>query len=470
MSRFIIGVCLVLLLAACSGGKDSGPRGDARKEPTRLAFPFDGTRNVRCLVGCPPRGLPEQPDNTRQMPIYEYQQSLFVGIEQGVAIASNQRLGELPIVGERSNFDIRYGALDDGVGAANVQEYLATCDPSVCDSTKGIGRFSSKPTVRVVGEMANDSDVALINRAIRLVNTALPYEWKLGDAVREQAGTDGQVGTIDIEVVPESQIGGAGETRYRMATDRQSIVGANVRLNGDNYTIAGDALAIAVVAHELIHALGMQGHVRPGVDWTLMTLGGPTATKGHHLPSLDREALRARYSHLAVGDRPSDLGAWASTAIHLHGNGSDVGFGVALRNGYAEPWAYGYLPEQDLADNPALTGNATWNGTLLGLTLDAEAVAGDAAIGVDIGTLAGRADFTALESWTAGAAPGEVGTGTMWGDGDLGYSIAVRGNTFKQTGGDDGILTGIFTGESHEGAAGTLERTDLTAAFGATRQ
>ena len=42
-------------------------------------------------------------------------------------------------------------------------------------------------------------------------------------------------------------------------------------------------------------------------------------------------------------------------------------------------------------------------------------------------------------------------------------------NAFRETGGDDGLLTGIFTGANHEGAAGTLERDDLTAAFGAAR-
>ena len=57
----------------------------------------------------------------------------------------------------------------------------------------------------------------------------------------------------------------------------------------------------------------------------------------------------------------------------------------------------------------------------------------------------------------------------MWDDGDLSYVIAVRGNTFRETGGDEGRLTGVFVGAAHEGAAGTLERDDLTAAFGAAR-
>ena len=96
-------------------------------------------------------------------------------------------------------------------------------------------------------------------------------------------------------------------------------------------------------------------------------------------------------------------------------------------------------------------------------------VAGDAEIGVNLGTLAGTADFTSLETWTAGATPGAAGTGTTWLDGDLSYIIAVTGNTFKETGGDDGTLTGIFTGRSQEGAVGTLEPADLTAAVGASR-
>ena len=106
---------------------------------------------------------------------------------------------------------------------------------------------------------------------------------------------------------------------------------------------------------------------------------------------------------------------------------------------------------------------------LLGFTPTARPVVGDAMISVNLGALTGRADFTDLESWVAGSVPDDAGTGVTWGDGDLGYSIAVRGNTFRQTGGDDGTLTGIFNGANHEGAAGTLERSDITAAFGASR-
>ena len=169
------------------------------------------------------------------------------------------------------------------------------------------------------------------------------------------------------------------------------------------------------------------------------------------------------------GDSPTDFGAWDSESTHLHGNGQHAAFGVAMRNGYSEPYAYGYLPDSDLADNTALTGTANWMGTLFGFTPEAEPVAGDASVSVGLSTLTGQADFNNLESWAVGEAPGDAGTGAIWGDGNLAYSIAVNGNTFRQIGGDDGILTGAFFGELHEGMGGTLEREDLSAAFGGTR-
>ena len=126
-------------------------------------------------------------------------------------------------------------------------------------------------------------------------------------------------------------------------------------------------------------------------------------------------------------------------------------------------------------------GSAIWTGNLVGLTPVGATVVGDARVSVDLGTLTGAADFTALETWDAGVAPGAAGTGARWGDGDLSYGIAIRGGetepgvaghtayTFRETGGDAGTLTGTFVGQQHEGVAGTLVRDDVTAAFGGAR-
>ena len=114
-------------------------------------------------------------------------------------------------------------------------------------------------------------------------------------------------------------------------------------------------------------------------------------------------------------------------------------------------------------------GAARWNGGLLGFTPALEVVGGNAGLVVNLGTMNGRADFTELQSWAAGATPGVLGTGSRWNTGSLGYTIAVGANYLRSTGGDDGTVNGQFYGASHEGVAGSLERDDLTAAFGATR-
>ena len=94
---------------------------------------------------------------------------------------------------------------------------------------------------------------------------------------------------------------------------------------------------------------------------------------------------------------------------------------------------------------------------------------GDADLTVELSTMDGTLDFTGLEHWGAEMPPGEPGTGTQWGDGDLQYMIAVQGYQFRQTGGDDGIVTGTFFGDGDTGMGGVLQRDDLTAAFGGKR-
>ena len=274
---------------------------------------------------------------------------------------------------------------------------------------------------------------------------------------------------IYVEFLPRVAAG-AGVTQYFVSDDPVHLSHAKISIDRGNYTVRNERLAAQVLTHEIVHALGILRHVSPDFD-TIMEVGNPyylqdTLQPMSLLYSEDREAIRALYGRLDNGDTPTDFGAWASTSTHIHANGQHAAFGVSLRNGYAEPWAHGYLPETDLANNPTLTGAATWSGTLLGFTPGAEAVVGDARLGVNLGAMTGQADFTSLESWTAGEAPGNSGTGTQWGDGALGYSIAVAGNTFRQTGGDAGILTGAFFGKLHEGMGGVLERDDLTASRG----
>lgn len=284
--------------------------------------------------------------------------------------------------------------------------------------------------------------------------------------------------TIHVEFVPgRDPSGGTAAARSFDLFDKAYVA----FFQGSN-SYRNERQAIILLAHEIMHALGIDGHVSVSFQSIMKGTGeihavsqGGVRQPVSVLYPVDREALRVLYG----GDAAS-FGPWASTSLHIHGNTPHAGFGVALRNGYAEPWAYGYLMSYGLETNPALSGTVTWSGDLVGFTPDAEAVMGDSAIRVHMSTLRDTAFFTSFEHWPARQTPGAEGTGIMWGDGDLGYTIAVSSNdaaagkvgaapTFRETGGDDGRLTGIFVGHQHEGVTGTLERSDLTAAFGASR-
>ena len=147
----------------------------------------------------------------------------------------------------------------------------------------------------------------------------------------------------------------------------------------------------------------------------------------------------------------------------------DVAFGVASLNGLLQPWASGPRPATNLADNQALSGSASWSGRLLGFTSDSESLAGAAGLTINLATLTGRIDFTGLEHWGVNAAPGAIGSGQRWNDGDLRYGVIVRGNSFVQTSGDAGEVTGMFFGPGHEGMGGVVERADMSAGFGGRR-
>ena len=177
---------------------------------------------------------------------------------------------------------------------------------------------------------------------------------------------------------------------------------------------------------------------------------------------------------------PENLGPWDDTVVRYHGSFDPsitqyqgdplkAAFGVDWRNGMARPWTVGEPSNVALADS-GLSGTATWNGEFLGFTPAQEAVNGGSAIRVNLASLDGNAAFTELSHWGAGEAPGERGTGTQWGDGDLHYTIAIAGNYLRSNGGDTGYVSGRFVGAFHQGTVGILERPDLTGAFGATRQ
>ena len=498
--RSVLSLLLLLFLLATTGYSEA-----------RLPFPIT---TLRCpgaasrFGGCPHRTFRgwQRPSDVRTMAVYNdraVQPSWrgLVGVDHGAEwfdenAESNKRTvyppASLRLTGTRGEFDIRHGMVNDGVTHATVSAYLQEAmHGSVC-------RFSVPPIVRFVGEHFTEDDIILTGHALQLVNTALPLGWKIqwdpdtpsnpGGTVRQDgkyyASGNEELGTLYVEFLPDADFYASG-THWGHAwiweLDGGGIEHSYVQIS-DAYRGHGDRQSVMLLAHELIHALGIDAHV--DVLGTLMTgalreayavyqsarrNGQILYSKPQPLSVLypaDREALRVLYGRLENGDDPVVFGDWTSVSTHLHGNGQHAAFGVVLRNDYAEPWAYGDNPTLGIAYSSAVVGTSVWQGALLGFTPDWEPVAGDAMIVVNVDYLFGFAEFTNLESWPAGVVPGNAGGGILWGDGTLRYVFEVTGNQFMQADCDDDFLTGTFFGSQYEGAGGTLERDDLTAAFG----
>ena len=468
-----LGIGIALMLAACGGGK-SGP-----------AIP-EGP------------GLPLQiPRTAQQAPRVDLHGRVRIGAD---VAAPAGLLAPGPDHGE---IRVAYGMVRDGVGAQELTAYLLADAAAFQDAgedstdvqllTDGlILRFGmTPPTIR----LASGTSTAFIDETLRVVqaiNAALPRDWQL--EVAAEAAPAGASRPPDGEILvtfapqaawpeeaPIHETIGLAESRYALVPTNdpnepikiETIAG---RVWVDPTQTAGQE-RLGVIAHELIHILG-RNHVDAGrFPETLMVAGGSDEVPADILHPLDREALLAVYGYLEPGTQPTELaaalGPWADTSLHVRGEfdipGGEVAFGTALRNGLSQPWAAGPTPQTDLADNSALSGSVSWRGRLLGFTPQAETVSGGANLTLELATLTGTMDFAELEQWGANIAPGMVGTGTMWHDGDLSYQVEVQGNAFIRTGGDAGTVTGAFFGPAHEGMGGVLQRDDLSAGFGGKR-
>ncbi|MYD99280.1 MAG: transferrin-binding protein-like solute binding protein [Gammaproteobacteria bacterium] len=337
----------------------------------------------------------------------------------------------------------------------------------------GLRRFASPPTVRLRAGMS-DRETASAHYAVALINRALPYDLHLRigpafpDDYPQRSGTyfrDAPTGELFIEFTEglRNTDGAPGFAYSDVGTTTPIPTSAQVGLNSEGFRRRPDHQAVSVLVHELLHTLGLGAHV-PGDTYPDSNMFDAWFRLDGALPAIDAAALQVLYTRLGAYTpredlSPAMLGAWEDESMDIGGSIGPVTFGVRHANDVDMPFTAGREPATALADNRALTGTVTWNGKLAGYTASQATVAGDAAISVSLDTMNGRADFSELET----------GDGSAWGDGDLGYTITVGGNYFRSTGGDAGTVNGQFYGSSHQGAGGSVERADLTAAFGAVR-
>lgn len=388
----------------------------------------------------------------------------------------------------------------DGQSAARVADYLevhASGGPWAgaggdYSHPPGLVRFASPPAVRLTTGMT-ERERAIALYGVALVNRALPYGQHLrtgpdAPSVVAQDGGDlaGKVpdGEVFIEFHRARVSGRASPAVAHQDVslthddnqgrwEKKRLRASQVEIDAEYFDSQPDHVAVSVLVHELLHAIGLQGHV-PGQRFSDSNMYNAWFRLDGSLPAIDMAAVQVLYTRLGEETEPEELsamsfGSWSREIVHLAGELDGTTFGVRHSNGISTPWTAGTEPSRALADNPRLSGTATWSGGLLGFTPALVPVGGNAELSVDLATMNGNADFTELQSWSAGSAPGALGSGETWNTGSLRYTITVGGNYLRSIGGDDGTVNGQFYGPDHEGVAGSLEREDLTAAFGGKR-
>ena len=419
------------------------------------------------------------PAQSRNAPIVFLRDGVQVGADAMPARSS------LSPAATHEGVAISSGRVRDGENAERVLDFIekfAVVRRSSQPGNKYLGLFEGTPVVRI-RDTTPDRYIDDVIRVVQLVNSALPYNKRI-IVSPERAPRPGFQESWP-NYIPNKHIFVGIEPQGSWPPDEIPPVRvAGVQFGGSssgtyiwlNTDVLNNTIHMRkVLAHELGHALGLLEHIEPGDYNSIMNKGyRGIFIPAHILHPIDTDALHALYTRFLeqYGTSlygPNKLGSWTDVSFHLRGDIEDVAFGASSRNGLLQPWASGPRPETNLADNQPLSGSASWSGRLLGFTSNAESLAGAADLTINLATLRGRIDFTSLEHWGVNATPGPVGSGQMWNDGDLQYSVVVRGNSFVQTGGDAGEVTGMFFGTEHEAMGGVVERADMSAGFAGKR-
>ena len=384
---------------------------------------------------------------------------------------------------------LRYfqGSVRDGVGAIRLAQYA--------NSMVGMGRrerparfadaVSGCPAL-LWSLDSDDPDASILLTAlgdsIQILNDALPPEFQILPAGTAPVGyRPNPRDEIMVNFLPRRQVDGVcGPSAAACAYPGLRQVYLPFDLERTSYTYLR-----ATMVHELLHALGIGGHVRSEVfpDSILGTDGEAIPNFGFILPRIDREVLQAVY----MSQRPlsyASFDEWGDTSFHLLARSTDdqLHFGVALFNGLAQPWVRGALPDGPLADNRRVYGAATWRGGLLGYSGVAP-IAGDASLTVQVARLddpSHQHDLRFSDIYWVNRFGEATGPGSPPPDSpvwfhqrDIDYKVLVADNAFvnvpEALGHEQGIVTGAFMGKRHEHMGGTVRRRDLVGAFGGSR-
>ena len=276
----------VLFLTSCGGGGGGGPSAPGQPPaPPRTSGPPDAGDNRYAIHP----GLTAS--DAKRSPVYRTGGLLRVGVDQGPGPA---RLPRAAVPG-LPDVEVRRGRLGDGAGARDLRDYLAHA---------GVSRRLPGYAVRVIGP-STAAERARVLAAVQLVNAALPEDAKLsvrsplpGFSLRDAVDADGRYfgsgrelpGTIHVEFSPEAEF--HGRDRGAAATSWGEYV---LLSRGGFPAYADERSAVILLAHELVHSLGVDGHVPERLDSIMEAAAGSTTSprgRGSPAPCCTRSTAR----------------------------------------------------------------------------------------------------------------------------------------------------------------------------------
>ena len=382
------------------------------------------------------------------------------------------------------------GASRDGAGVDRLENYehdLITEDGTirVPPSTSGFKPFRIQPTVIFDPELTAPENTGIARAlldSIFILNDFLPPEFQLtiGGLRNVNVAYSGEIlinlespANIALKCGPGA-VACATYPSYGIYTNQAAVY------IPDDFDVSEHTLPRKVIIHELLHALGIRGHV-DSIEFPDSIMGASgeyIPNVGHIISKIDREILQIMYMSQRT-DLYNDWGEWSDVSHHLAGRSEDdaLHFGVALFNGLPQPWVRGATPSDNLIDNKTLYGTATWTGKLLGYS-GPSPIAGDAELEVRLSTLRDPNNeqnlrFTDIFFVNRFENSDLSNASDRWFDTrNISYKINVFGNTFRNVwkeGYEDGHVAGAFLGSEHEHMGGTVKRTDMVGAFGGSR-
>ena len=381
--------------------------------------------------------------------------------------------------------DIRYfmGASRDGVGVNRLRNYES--DLLSQGDGSGFIPFIIEPDLVLDLDLyapENESILEAVGDSVRILNDALPPEFHI-EVFTPGSGYTVGPGDIFLHLEsPTSSAWGCGDNAVACAVNdiirgvfldytRSSEIYLPDDLDNSDF-----AYMRSTIIHELLHALGIWGHVDSieFPDSVMGTEGETIPNLGYIISKIDREVLQIMYMNQET-DTYNDWGEWSDLSHHLMGQSEDedTQFGVALFNGLPQPWARGTTPLVDLANNTRLRGTATWEGNFLGYS-GPSPLMGDASLQVGLATLSdptAEQDLQFRDIFYVNRY-GSDSSDRWFPTRDIDYKVTIHGNTFFNVSGEgyeQGHVAGGFMGEYHDHMAGTVKRTDMVGAFGGSR-